>query len=137
MNYRAEEDEEVPEEMSSLLLHCKGNDAHGVDDAADEREEEQRQVFPQHTGQENQAAPAQHDEQRDVERFGTPRTEDGNKDNAGDNYCPLDAAEDCSKLTAPEKQPHRCEGAADEQIDGNIIKWYRQLIRNIMTRQNP
>ena len=58
MNDRAEEDEEMPEEMGALFLHCEGNDADGVDDPADECEEEQGQVFPQHTGQEKQAAPA-------------------------------------------------------------------------------
>ena len=122
MNYRAEEDEEMPEEMGSFFLHRKGNDAYGVDDAADEGEEEEGQVFPQHTGQENQAAPAQNNEQCDVKRFGTAGTEDGNKDNAGDNNDPLDTAEDGAQLTAPEKQPHRGKGTANKQVDGNIIE---------------
>ena len=122
MNDRAEEDEEMPEEMGALFLHCEGNDADGVDDPADECEEEQGQVFPQHTGQEKQAAPAQYDEQCDMERLGTAGAKDGDKNDACDDDCPLDAAEDRSQLTAPEKQPHRGKGAADEEIDGNIIE---------------
>ena len=108
--------------MSSLFLHCEGNDTYGVDDTADEREEEQGQIFTQHMGQENQTAPAQHNKKRDMKRFGTAGAENSDENDACDDNCPLNAAEDCTQLISPEEQPQGSECTADQQIDGNIIE---------------
>ena len=122
MNHRTEENKEMPEEMGAFLFHRKGDDTYGVDHTADEREQEQRQVFPKHPGQENQTAPAKHDEQGNMKRFGTAGTENSDKNNAGNNNRPLDTAENGAQPAAPEEQPHGREGAADEQVNGDIVE---------------
>ena len=122
MDESAKENKEMPEKMGAFPLQGEGDDADGIDDAADESGQEERQVFPDHAGQEKETAPAQDNEEGKVEGFGPAGAEDRHKDNTGDDDCPLDAAKDRAQPAAPEKQPHGRESSADEQVDGNIVK---------------
>ena len=118
----AEENEEMPEEVGTFLFHGERNDTHGIDNTADQGEQEQRQVFTEHAGQEDQTAPAQDNEKRDMKRPGTAGSEDGDKNKSGNDDSPLDAAENGALLSAPEHQPHRREGTADKQVNGDIVE---------------
>ena len=122
MNDRTEEDEKMPEEMSALFLHREGDDADGVNDAAGQDEAKERKVFPDHPGQEEQPAPAEHHKEHRLEHAGTARAEDGDKDDAGQDQHPLHNTADRTGLTAPEKEPKRCKGTADQQVNGYIVK---------------
>ena len=73
-------------------------------------------------GQEDQTAPAQDNEKRDMKRPGTAGSEDGDKNKSGNDDSPLDAAENGALLSAPEHQPHRREGTADKQVNGDIVE---------------
>ena len=122
MDDGAEEDKEMPNEVGTLPLQDEGDDPDGVDDAAGQCGDEERQVFRNHPGKEDQPAPAQHDEKRDVQRLRAAGAENGHKDDPGEDHSPLDDAKDRPKLTLPEQQPHRCESSADQQVDGDIVK---------------
>ena len=122
MDHGAEKDEEMPQEMGTPAFQGEGDDPDGIDETADERGQKEREIFPDHSGQEDETAPAEHDEEREMERFGTARTENCHEDDAGENDGPLDTAKNRAGTAAPEEQPHGGEGTADEQIDGYIVK---------------
>ena len=83
---------------------------------------EQRQVFPDHAGEENQSDPAEHHKQNGMEGPGPAGAEYGHENDAKQDQHPLGNTEEGSGLSAPEEQPHGRESAADQQIDGNIVE---------------
>lgn len=122
MDHGTEEDKEMPQEMSSLALECERNDSDGIDDAAGKGKDKKREILPEHTGDKEKAAPSQNNKEHRMKNTGTSGAENSHKDNSQQDKDPLDDTEDGSRLTAPEKQPHRCKGATDEQINGNIVE---------------
>ena len=119
---RAEEYEEMPQEMGSFSFQGEGNDTQGIHHAPQKDAEQQRYVFPEKAGQKDEPAPSQDDEQGHVKPFGTAGAEHAHQGDPREDHCPLDAAEDDACLTAPPDQPEGSECAADEQIDGDIVE---------------
>ena len=125
----AEENKEMPEEMGAFPLQGEGDHAYGIDDAAGEGEDEERQVFPDHAREKDQADPSQHDKKHRMKHPRPSGTEDRDKRDTQQDHRPLDTAEDCAHISAPEKQPHGGEGAADEQVDGAVVEDVEDALR--------
>ena len=113
---------EMPDKMSAPLLHRKRNDSERIEYPASERIEEQLKIFPKHPRQEYQSAPAENHIQRHMQFSGFFRSEDTDQGNSGNDQYPVRNTENDSRCPFPEEKPHRRECAADQKINGNIVK---------------